>query len=192
MDIGTYQRQIKNHLGAELYQHSLGTAETAAVLAVRHRGDKCRAYLAGLLHDYGKGYSKIELGRKAGQMGLCLDRVSLKEKGLLHAPVGAALLPVELGVTDPAVLKAVAYHTTGRPGMSLLEKILYLADMIEPGRDFEGVEALREMACTDLDRALLAAVDYTIQRVLQRGLLLHPRSVQFRNSLLDSSRENGG
>ncbi|NLA11062.1 MAG: HD domain-containing protein [Firmicutes bacterium] len=192
MDLRTYQRHIKNHLGAELYQHSLGVAETAAALAVRYRGDKRRAYLAGLLHDYGKGYSRSALGQKAGEMGLCLDRVSLREKGLLHAPVGAALLPLELGVTDPAVLGAVACHTTGRPGMSLLEKIVYLADLIEPGRDFEGVEQLREMASTDLDRALLAAVDGTIQRVIQRGLLLHPRSVLFRNSLLGILRGNGG
>lgn len=183
---------MRNHLGGELYQHSVGVAETAAALAARYRGDRHRAYLAGLIHDYGKGYSHTELCRKAEQMGLCLDRVSLKEKRLLHAPVGAALLPVELGITDSAVLRAVAYHTTGRAKMSLLEKVLYLADFIEPGRDFDGVKKLREIARTDLDRALLAAVEQTIQSVLIRGLLLHPRSVQFRNSLLTSLRENGG
>ena len=192
MDIENYRKRLQEHLGAELYRHSLGVAETAAALAVRYRGDRRRAYLAGLLHDFGKGYSQIELGRIAGQMGLCLDRVSLEEKGLLHAPVGAALLQRELGVTDAAVLKAVADHTTGRARLPLLGKILYLADMIEPGRDFEGVAQLRELAFTDLDKALLAAVDHTIQAVIQRGLLLHPRSVHIRNSLLGSSRKNGG
>ncbi|HHW74556.1 MAG TPA: HD domain-containing protein [Firmicutes bacterium] len=187
-----YHRMMRNHLGAELYQHSLGVAETAADLALRYRGDRLRAYLAGLLHDYGKVYSSSELRSKAEQMGLRLDRVSLEEKGLLHAPVGAALLPIEVGVTDSAVLKAVAYHTTGRPGASLMEKVLYLADIIEPGRDFEGVEGLREIARTDLERALLAAVEHTIQRVLQRGFMLHPRSVRFRNSLLAGLRKNGG
>ena len=192
MGIENYQRPIRIHLGAELYQHSVGVAETAATLAARYRGDRHRAYLAGLLHAYGKGYSHIELYRKAEQMGLCLDRVSLEEKGLLPAPVGAALLPVELGVTDSAVIKAVAYHTTGRAQMSLLEKILYLADIIEPGREFDGVEKLREIAHADLERALLAAVEQTIQSVLKKGLLLHPRSVQFRNSLLAGIRANGG
>lgn len=183
---------IRNHLGAGLYQHSLGVAETAAELALRFRGDRHRAYLAGLLHDYGKVYSPTELRCKAEQLGLCLDRVSLEEKGLLHAPVGAALLPVEVGVTDSALLEAVAYHTTGRAEASLLEKVIYLADMIEPGRNFEGVEKLREISRSDLEGALLAAVEHTIQRVLQRGLLLHPRSVHFRNSLITGLRENGG
>ena len=192
MDWKIYRTLMKNHLGEVLYQHSLGVAETAADLAVRHRGDRHRAYLAGLLHDYGKVYSLAELRRKAEQLGLCLDRVSLEEKGLLHAPVGAALLPVEVGVADTAVIGAVAYHTTGRARMSLLEKVIYLADLIEPGRDFEGVVKLRESASGDLDRALLAAVDHTIDRVLRRGRLLHPRSVQFRNCLLTSLGKNGG
>ena len=183
---------MKKHLGEALYRHSLGVAETAADLAVRYRGDRHRAYLAGLFHDYGKVYSFSELRRKTEEMGLCLDRVSLKEKGLLHAPVGAALLPVKAGIADVAVIDAVAYHTTGRPRMSLLGKTVYLADLIEPGRDFNGVEKLRESARVDLDRALLVAVDHTIDRVLQRGRLLHPRSVQFRNCLLTSLRKNGG
>lgn len=192
MDIEAYHKLMENHLGAELYRHSVGVAGTAAALATRFQGDRQRAYLAGLLHDYGKVYSHVELCRKAGQMGLCLDRVSLAGKGLLHAPVGAALLAAELGLSDPAVLQAVAYHTTGRMRATLLDKILYLADVIEPGRDFDGVEELRESARTDLDRALLAAVDRTIRWVLRRGLTLHPRSVQFRNSLLAGLTENGG
>ncbi len=183
---------MKEHLGDRLYRHSVGVAETAADLAGRYQADRHRAYLAGLLHDYGKAYSRKELCQKADLLGLRLDRITLSGKRLLHAPVGAALLKFELGLTDTAVLKAVAYHTTGREKMSLLEKVLYLADLIEPERDFDGVELLREIAFTGLEPALLAAVDQTIQSVIRRGMLLHPRSVQFRNSLLASLRENGG
>ncbi len=192
MEREAYERLMKGHLGDRLYRHSVGVAETAAALAVRYGGDRQRAYLAGLLHDYGKAYTREELCQKAELLGLRLDRITLAEKRLLHAPVGAALLQHELGLTDPAVLKAVAYHTTGREKMSLLEKVLYLADLIEPERDFDGVEKLREIAFTCLDAALLAAVDQTIQSVIRRGLLLHPRSIYFRNSLLASLRENGG
>ncbi len=192
MEKGPYQKLIEEHLGEKLYRHSLGVAETAAALAVRYRADRPRAYLAGLLHDYGKAYSREELCRKAELHGLHLDRITLAEKRLLHAPVGAVLLRTELGVTDSAVLAAVACHTTGRARATLLEKVLYLADLIEPGRDFDGVEKLREMALTGLEPALLTAVDQTIGSVIKRGMLLHPRSVQFRNSLLVGFKENGG
>lgn len=192
MEIERYRRLMEEHLGEELYRHSMGVAETAARLAGRYNADRHRAYLAGLLHDYGKAYTREELCQKADLLGLRLDRITLSERRLLHAPVGAALLRHELGLTDPAVLRAVAYHTTGHEKMSLLDKVLYLADLIEPERDFEGVEELRKLSHSGLDAALLAAVDRTIQSVIRRGLLLHPRSVYFRNSLLASLRENGG
>ncbi len=192
MKIEHYRKLIEGHLGPKLYRHSLGVAETAAALADHYRADRQRAYLAGLLHDYGKAYSRNELCQKAELHGLRLDRITLAEKRLLHAPVGAVLLQSDLGLTDAAVIKAVAYHTTGCDRMTLLERVLYLADLIEPGRDFEGVEKLREIAFAGLEAALLVAVDQTIRSVINRGMLLHPRSVQFRNSLLSSFRENGG
>ena len=123
---------------------------------------------------------------------LFLDRVSLAEPKLLHAPVGAALLHVELGITDPAIINAVAFHTTGRGRMSLLEKVVYLADFIEPGRDFTGVDRIRELARSQLRAALIASVEHTIRSVLDRSMLLHPRTVQLRNSLLVNARKNGG
>ena len=119
-------------------------------------------------------------------MKLKLDQVTLAEPGLLHAPVGAALLPLELGLKDAGVLRAVAYHTTCRPGASLLERIVYLADYIEPGREFPGLGPVREAAEKNLRAALVMVVEQTIRRILDRGRLLHPRSVEFRNSLLRS------
>ena len=113
---------LLEHLGGELYRHSLGVAQTAASLAVRYGEVPERAYLAGLVHDYGKVYSGRELRRRAEEMGLDLDPIISAETGLLHAPVGASLLPRELGITDGKVLEAVAYHTTCRPEASLLEK----------------------------------------------------------------------
>ncbi|HPU01453.1 MAG: HD domain-containing protein [Firmicutes bacterium] len=194
MDLKRYRKLMEEHLGEELYRHSLGVAETAERLAGRYRADCRRAYLAGLLHDYGKACTREELCRKAELYGLQLDRITLAERRLLHAPVGAALLRHELGLSDPAVLRAVAYHTTGHEKMSLLDKVIYLADMIEPGRDFGGVEKLRELAQVSLDAALLAAVNLTIASVIRRGFPLHPRSVYFRNSLLAGlkEKENGG
>ncbi|MBW6462920.1 MAG: bis(5'-nucleosyl)-tetraphosphatase (symmetrical) YqeK [Firmicutes bacterium] len=178
------QKLMQKILDGRLYRHCLGVAEAAETLACRFGADPGRAYVAGMVHDYGKRYSFQELINKAAELKLSLDRVTIRECKLLHAPVGAALVELELGITDPGIIKAVASHTTGRPGMTLLEKIIYLADYIEAGRRYEGVEKIRGAAINDLDGALLIAVNHALNSVIARGLLLHPCSVAFRNSLL--------
>lgn len=175
---------MKEILGDEQYRHCMGVAETAQTLAKRYCSDTEKAYIAGMIHDYGKRYSTQELLQKAEELKLTLDWITLCQGKLLHAPVGAALLERELGISDSEILGAVTYHTTGRVGMTLLEKIVYLADYIEPGRVFKGVEAIREEAKENLDRALLLSVNAAIKSILERDLMLHPRSVAFRNSLL--------
>ncbi len=182
-----YSSLIKERLGEKLYRHSLSVAEAAVSLAEHYGADTEKAKLAGLVHDYGKRYSKQDLIRKAELLELPLDRITKQQVKLLHAPVGAALLESELKISDPEIIRAVAYHTTGRRGMALLDKITYIADYVEEGRQFEGVEYIRKAAYCNLDQALLAAVDTAIRSILDRGLLLHPRSVDFRNSLLEDT-----
>lgn len=184
MNADQCRRIIKDKLDEDLYRHSLETAIIAVELAELYGADTGKAYLAGLVHDYGKCFTKDELLKRAKLMGLSLDKVSRRQKRLLHAPVGAALIKSELGIDDADIIGAVACHTTGCRGMTLLQKIVYLADYIEPGRDFTGVETVRSLARTDLNRALLSAVDNSIRSVLDRGFMLHQRSVAFRNSLL--------
>jgi predicted HD superfamily hydrolase involved in NAD metabolism len=184
MNADLCRRLMQEMLDEKLYRHSLGVAEAALSLAESYGADTRKAYLAGMIHDYGKRYTKKELLHKAHLLGLTLDKITRQERRLLHAPVGAALAEVELKVYDPAVLRAVASHTTGRRGMTLLEKVVYLADFIEKGRNFDGVDLIRDAARTNIDRALLIAVNQTIKSVLNRDLLLHPRSVAFRNNLL--------
>ncbi len=188
MKPGNYQSLMRDMLDDELYSHSLGVAEAAVSLAERYGADQEKAYLAGIVHDYGKRYSVRQLREKARQLKLSLDQVVSREGRLLHAPVGSALLRTELALDDKDVLRAVALHTTGRRGMSILEKVLYLADYIEVGRDFEGVEEIRRLSRQNLEGALLVAVENTIRSVLNRGLLLHPHSVVFRNELVDVVR----
>lgn len=180
------KRRLKKELDEELYRHSLGVAEEARVLARRFGADEDQAYLAGLVHDYAKRYSKKEQIKKAEIHGIRLDRFARLENRLLHAPVGAVLVKKVLGITDPDVLRAVYFHTTGRRGMSLLEKVVYLADHIEPGRAYKGVEVIRKIASQNLDQALLLAVDNVIYSVLRRKLILSPRSLALRNELLEN------
>lgn len=176
-------------LDEKLFRHSMGVAKAAASLAEYYGQSKEKAYLTGIVHDYGKRYSRQELIKKAEEMNLRLDRVTREESRLLHAPVGAALLKSEGKVKDPEILRAVYYHTTGRKGMTGLEKVIYLADYIEEGRDFAEADKIRKLAWSDPEQAMLEAVEFAIESVLQRGLLLHPRSVAFRNSLLVTQRK---
>ncbi len=179
---------MKEMLEDELYRHCLGVAETAQALAKRYGSDPGKAYIAGMVHDYGKRYSSKELLQKAEEHKLPLDWITLCQGKLLHAPVGAVLIEKELGICDSEILGAVAYHTTGRVGMTLLEKIIYLADYIEPGRVFQGVETIREAAKENFNSAQLLAVNTAIRSILERDLMLHPRSVDYRNNLLTDNR----
>ncbi len=182
-----YCELMRKKLDTELYEHSLATAKTAAELAGRYGSKREKAYLAGLVHDFGKRLNQQQLLAAARQYNMQLDSITRGEARLLHAPVGAVLLSVELNIMDRELLNAVSYHTTGYGGMSMLAKVLYLADFIEPGRRYDGVVQIRKLAESNLEQALLAAVDMTICSVVARGMKLHPRSVAFRNSLLTAN-----
>lgn len=181
--------KIKNYLQGMLspkrYQHSLGVAETAARLARRYGADEEKAYLAGLVHDCGK---EVEPEDAAGilkkRYGITADAMSLKMPRLLHGPLGACMAQSEFDIYDPEVLDAIRYHTTGKANMSLLSKIIYIADYIEPGRDFEGVDQLRELTCRDMDAAIIQGIDFTICDLVEQGKTIHPDTVHCRNDLL--------
>ncbi|NMB40422.1 MAG: HD domain-containing protein [Firmicutes bacterium] len=187
MNMAKVRKILKNNTGKDLYQHSLGVEKTAFSLALKHGADSKKASKAGLLHDYAKNFSFEELRSIALENDLA-DEVALQEPALLHAPVGAWLLETELGITDKEILEAVRMHTTGAAGMSLLAKIVYLADFIEPGRTHAGVKKIRKTAFSDLEKALLCAVGFTLGRLLDRKKIIHPNSVFFYNSLVSKTR----
>ncbi len=183
-----FQRRVKERLqemiSEERYLHSLGVADTAVRLARRWGADIEKARIAGLVHDCGKSPSRNILLKRVLEFGIVMDEIEEAEPQLLHGHVSAELALREFGIDDQEVLASIRYHTTGRVSMSLLEKIIYLADYIEPGRDFPGVDELRELAGQDLDMAVLRAMDLTLIHVIQRGLLIHPRTVAARNWLM--------
>ncbi len=160
---------LKKHVKGEKFQHSLGVEQTALELAERYGASRDRAGLAGLLHDITK---QMDNAKMAAAYGI----ISLSEK-TLHAPVAACWLKEQDIVTDGEVLTAIKYHTTGRADMTLLEKVIYMADYIEPGRDFEGVREVRRAAYEDIDRAMLMGITMSLEDILQRGTLIDPDSV---------------
>lgn len=183
------QTKIKVYLQGLLskrrFQHSLGVAEEAERLAHHYGVDFEKAYLSGLVHDCGKEIppgEAVKLLRE--RYGVVVDAMSLHMPRLLHGPLGACITQSEFGIYDAEVLDAIRYHTTGKANMSLLAKIIYIADYIEPGRDFDGVSELREMAYDDLDSAIIFGIDFTICDLVNQGKTIHPDTVHCRNDLL--------
>ena len=162
--------------------HVLGTEEMAAKLALRWGADEEEARRGALLHDCTKIFSMEQHGAVLRQYGIGLEDEERNTEKLLHAPTGAAIAKHIFGVSD-AVESAIRWHTTGKEDMTLLEKIIYLADYIEPTRDFCDLTELRRLAFEDLDRALLLGFTMAVTDLAKKGMPVHPNSVRARDYL---------
>ncbi len=176
-------KRLKKDIGMERYEHTLRVAETSKKLARKYGADEEKANIAALLHDCGKFQDKKNLLKVTDDFDIILDNVMKFNKHLIHGPLGAEIAKRTYDVHDEEILNAVYYHTTGRENMSLLEKVIYIADYIEPGRDFKGLEEVRNLVDVDLNNALLLAMDNTIKYVIEKGYLLHLDTVKARNSI---------
>lgn len=175
---------LEKKLPSKRFEHTKGVAVTAVRLAKRYGVDAGQAELAGWLHDCARVYPTSTLIDECVRRDIPVMRIDEESPILLHAPLGAYLAQHFYGVTDEAVLDAVRYHTVGREQMTRLEYIVYLADMIEPSREYEGVEILRRLAEEDLTQAMIAAFDQSIRHVIRMGGLIHPNTILARNELL--------
>ena len=184
MDYERIKRRIKDHLSLKRYKHSLGVVDCAIPLAKMYNCDVDKTKIAAISHDCAKELKHSELVRIAKSEGINVDPVTLAEPQLLHGPVGRYIANREFNITDEEILNAIEYHTTGRAHMTTLEKIIYLSDIMEIGRSYLGVEEVRELAKINLDDAILLAMDNTIKYVVSINSLLHPRTIEARNSIL--------
>lgn len=162
--------------------HVLGTEETAAKLAVRWGVDEETARRAALLHDCTKVFSMEQHLALCRQYGVEPDELERQEEPLLHALTGAVLARVFFGVS-PEIESAIRYHTTGKADMTTLEKIIYLADYIEPTRAFRDLTEVRALAMENLDRACLLSFTMSVEHLEDKGSVVHPRSVYARDYL---------
>lgn len=176
--------QLSSILSAKRFQHSMGVSKTAEKMAGQFGCDKVKARLAGILHDVAREVPADELLQRAQAFGIGINDMEKAEPILLHGPLAAKLAQAEFQIHDVEILQAILLHTTGGINMSPLDKIIYLADVIEPNRVGDGLEELRIMAYLDLDKALLLALDQSISYILARGGLIHPATIQARNELL--------
>ena len=162
--------------------HVLGTEQEAIHLAERWGADVNKARRAALLHDCTKKLNLPEQLAVAKRFHVPLDEMERREIKLLHAKTGAGIAEAVFG-TDGEMTNAIRWHTTGRGGMTLLEKIIYLADYIEPTRDFPGVEELRRRCYEDLDAGLLLGLEMTIREMEERNAPIHPKTLEARDAL---------
>lgn len=154
---------MKKQLKWKRFVHTMGVAGIASSLAMRYDCDIRQAEEAALLHDCAKYLDTDEMEKLARRAGYSVSPVEKGNASLLHAKAGAALAASKFGVDDPRILEAIRWHTTGKPDMTLLEKIIFVADYIEPGRTTPGVGPIRTLAFTDLDAAVTAILEHTLE-----------------------------
>lgn len=188
MTIDEIRAKLKIALTEKRFNHSIGVMQSAVELARHYGADVGKTALAALLHDCAKNYATSEMFELCERFDVKLDDISKASPGLVHGFLGAVIADKYYGVSDPEIYDAIYYHTIGKPDMSLIGKIIYIADGIEPGRTYEGVERIREMVFEDIDRALVLQIDYTIHSVINRGGLLHTNTIDTRNYYLRKIR----
>ncbi|MDQ7794037.1 MAG: bis(5'-nucleosyl)-tetraphosphatase (symmetrical) YqeK [bacterium] len=186
LDPDTIEAQLRARLSRTRFAHTMRVVAVAEALARRHGADLYQVRIAALLHDLARDLEGPELLNKATEYGILVDEIEAREPVVLHARVGAAEARHRLGVRDPLILQAVERHTTGAPGMTMLDTIIYVADHIEPGRDSPGVGDVREAAAGDLNRALVLAMNGCLGLCIRENRPIHPRTVEARNEALNN------
>ena len=181
LDTEKIKEKLQSSLSIERYIHTLGVAEEAKKLAAVY-GD-CelvkKAEYAGLLHDCAKDYPVDMKRRFCKEYHIPVDDIMKKQIDLTHPFLGAEVAKREYGVEDEEILEAIRWHTTGKPDMTVLDKIIFIADYIEPNRKkFDGLETARKLAYEDLDKAMKYILESTIEYVKERNRNLHPYSIK--------------
>ena len=184
MDRKERDAYLREHLKKSRYQHSLGVEAACVELAERFGADTDKAARAGLIHDCAKGMSEDEQREAIEAEGLKLDELWMSMPELLHGPAGVHVARTVLGEDDPEVLDAICHHTIPATDPGKLAKIVFLADMMEPNRDFEGVKELRRLAKKDLDAAFLEALAQTVTHNVNARRKVHPRTLEVYNRMI--------
>lgn len=182
MNTDSIRDYIEKNFSEKRKAHTAGVVKTAVALAEKYGGDTAKAELAALFHDMFRGTRIEVLNYYVKHLGL--SEKYLDNPNLAHGKIAARIMERDYGITDTDVINAVSFHTTGRSGMSLLEKIVYLADAIEPNRAYPGVDELREAAEVSLDKACLLSLQRTIDYVQGQKLYLDPDTLKARDYFL--------
>ena len=182
-------KRIEERLSEKRFQHSMNVAESAKELAKKFGADEEKAYTAGILHDIMKEENidiQLEYIAKNGDD---TEKLKFANTQIYHQMSGAAYCKIELGIDDEGILTAIRYHTTGRRGMTLLEKVVYTADFISADRCYTDVDVMREKAAESLEDAMLYSLRYTISDLTKKAKPIHIDTVECYNDILENFKE---
>lgn len=183
LKIEEMKRLLKESLPLKRYKHSLEVYETAVKLAKEHKLDVDKVAVAALLHDCGREVAGRDSLAKAAELGIAVDETEANQPILLHAKLGVYYARHKYGVEDQEILDGILYHTTGAKDMTPLAMAVYLADLLEPTRDFPGIEDMRRLAKVDMEKAMMRAYAQTVRYLLEYDLLIHPNCILGYNQL---------
>lgn len=178
-----YEDVIKELMGRKRYRHSINVSKCAQNLADIYGVNKEKAKIAGILHDITKEFNETEQMKVVNDFNIKLSELEISEKKLLHQITGKTYIEYIIGIKDEDILNAVRYHTTGRQGMSDLEKILYIADAISEERAYEGVNKIRKLAKKDMDYTVLKILSDTIRNLVNIDKPIHLDTVYAYNEI---------
>lgn len=170
-------QKVQMQMSEQRFEHVLGVEEAAITLAKRYGESIEKASIAALTHDYAKERPDDEFELIIRRDGYDLELLKYGN-AIWHGVVGASMVQRELGINDEEILQAIRVHTTGAKEMSLLDKIIYVADYIEPGRNFTGVIKARELAVIDLDQAVAYETTQTLVHLIQKGRQIYPKTIE--------------
>ena len=187
--ISKIEEYIDRNFSEKRRVHTYGVRDTALKLAEKYGCDMYKTEVAALLHDLYRGVSSDVLNYHVKHLNL--DKKYLNNPNLSHGPVAAAMIQRDFKVVDSEIIDAVRYHTTGRPAMSLLDKIIYISDATEPGRHYPGVDRLRAVLKEDLDKACLLSLKKTIDFVISEGHFLDPMTKAAEEYLENEIKKKG-
>lgn len=168
VDFDKYEELLKKRLSKKRFQHSMNVAEESFKLAEKYGVDKKRCYLAGMLHDIMKEDTPERLKQYVMESGLSPDPAEVDAKSLWHGIAGGHYIRVDLGIDDEEIISAVRYHTVGCAKMTMMEKIIFLADMISEDRHYKDVDKMRKFCYDDIDVAMSVALIYLLNSVCGR------------------------
>lgn len=184
--------EVERMLNPKRFKHSLNVEKEGLKLCSIYDEDMYNCKVAAIAHDCAKYFNNEELIESAKRYGIKIDEIQYNSPGLLHGPVGAMYVKENFGVDNEDILNSIWYHTTGRTSMSKLEKIIYLADLIEESRIFPEIDEIRKKSLYNLDEALILACNCTLNYIMKSNGLIHPLTIEFRNSLLLGGMHKNG
>ncbi|UOQ47371.1 bis(5'-nucleosyl)-tetraphosphatase (symmetrical) YqeK [Gracilibacillus caseinilyticus] len=171
---------VERQLTKKRYEHTVRVMETALDIAGHYQVDRQKVELAAIFHDYAKYRHPEEMKRWIIQEKLPHDLLEYHQE-LWHGPVGSVMIEREVGISDPEIQSAIYWHTTGKRNMTLMDKIIFIADYVEPGREFAGVEEVRGLVFENIDRACWLAARNTIQFLMGKEQPVYPDTFQLYN-----------